>query len=606
MPYFRPSCVINFRIKFDEALTLGGAGPLDSVAARVAKPPVGNGALTPDPLILTAGSASYSGVTLRIPKSCSIEKPGYRTASRFSATFDFRDLPIDPRTVRAAAAEIYLGTISDQDFAGGFRGGGGRPSSVLTPSDANLQLVCVLDEWSVEHSGTGSIVKMSGRDLRGILIDVPVSAGLKGADQQFLDGLDLSQDIQQVVLQILKWNPYFEQVQVVVNPQDWPKGVIPSPGAEDLVPRHQKGARGKKKGGKATVPSSTQGDSLNFWDVIVRVCYLVGGIPYFQGNKLCIRPAMTVFDKLRGPIDPVANPTPFIGGQPRRFDELSKTAITPELRSRKLVFGRDVETMRFHRKFAGWRKPKVVRTIGLDQNKADGTNVGKIVVGIWPPEFDDRLKKAQDPKVTSRSPGNEKASTEVLTIPVSGVIDLERLTTIARSIYEELGRGEMGGMVATKNLASFGGGNADPDLLKLEPGDGVELLVDTRAVGIGAPLVNTYTDYERDAFEEQVKKIAERLGDENLARVIVATARGQVNELQRFFRVQNVNLEFDADSGVQINFDYENYVTVRAQRGETSPAAGVALAVSTPTKQPGNPSPTSTPPGSSLRSLNGR
>jgi hypothetical protein len=151
---------------------------------------------------------------------------------------------------------------------------------------------------------------------------------------------------------------------------------------------------------------------------------------------------------------------------------------------------------------------------------------------------------------------------EVLNVRVSGITDAGLLTQIAKSVFNEIGRGEMGGSVSTPNLASFGGDSSDPDLLSLSPGDGIELLVDTRAVRSGSPLISTFTESQRLSFDDQVKAVFKVLGNMTLARVIVATQRGQVTELQRFFLVQNVKYAW-SDKGIKIDFDYTNYVQAR-------------------------------------------
>ena len=578
MPVFRPSCVVNFKLKFDSALTVEKSPPKQTL--RSAKDaPAATKVKTSEPLIVAADDASdVSWVMARVPRTLSLELTGYRQAHKFSMSFAFRDMPIDPRTVQAASVEIHMGAVSDEDFAAGFRGkeSDGRYRSILqtrsadgSPNATTLKMVGIVDEWEVTQSKEGGEVTMSGRDLRGVLLDTPIGPG-DVKDTQLLDDIDWSKPINEVVAQILAFNVFFDGFKVVVNAADWPDGVLPSPGlSKGGVLRHRKGARGTKK----AAPAKPQGASsnLNFWDLIVRSCYLVGGIPYIRGTALCIRPSATVYDKLRGPIDPDRNPTPFAGGAARSTDAMSGDAITPGLRTRLLVYGRDTESVRINRKYQGWRKPKIIQCVAVD---LDTTGVSYLVQGLWPPQSEEEARK------TSRTAGKDAAKEEVLTIPVPGVKDEERLTVIARSIYEEIGRGELGGEVVTTNLASFGGDNADPDLLRLEPGDGVEFQVDTRAVRNGvAPLVSSYTDNWRRSFDEQVDEVMTKITDRNLARVIVATARGQVAELQSFFRVQNVKYAWDKDSGIKISFDFQNYVVARAQVEDAPSQLGSALSL---------------------------
>jgi hypothetical protein len=597
MATYRPSVVVNIKMKFDDRLTVADAPAPQTVQGRL-EAPLKQGVRVPQPLVTqqigVASGDQISWVLARIPKAGSFEMPGYRQAGKFNFTFDFRDLPIDPRTVRAAAIEIHAGTVSDSDFAAGMRGErhpSGTLKSVLetrvegAANSETLRMVCTVDEWQVEHSASSSEVTLSGRDLRGILLDTPIAPnGVK--PQQFWDSIDTSQDIQGVVTQVLQYNPLFDDIQVVVNPDDWPGGVLPSPGAKDLVPRHRKGAKGQRAGGRGSAPAESAGSNLNFWDVITQFCFLVGAIPYFQGTQLMLRPSMTVFDKLRGPIDPVRNPTPFKDGAVRGTDALSGQTISPPLRTRRFVYGRDISSLSFQRKFGGWKKPKRVRCVSIDSDSGK-VGVQKLVTGLWPP---DTAVKAH---TTGVSPGKDRAVSDFVNIPVPGVKDEKRLAEIAQAIYNEMGRSEIGGEIETVNMASFGGDASDPDLLRMQPGDGIELLVDTSATGVKNPNVSSFGDSNRRSYEEQVAEIVSRLGDQNLARVIVATARGQVAELQRFFRVETVKFNWSSESGLKIGCSFQNYVVSRAQEGATASNQPGEAVVQAAGGQKTNPNPRS-------------
>lgn len=584
-PTYRPSCVVNLRLRFEEeAINVSTPEPV-SVANMIAR-----GATTPrKPTTSPAFKASgdpESYLRSRVPKSGGFELPGYRQAGSFNLTFDFAQLPIDPRIVRACAVDIHTGSVSAEDFARGMLNvydKNGERVSVIRPntdSTADYASTCrfvgVVDEWKVTHGESGSTVELRGRDLRGILLDVPIDVG-GGSQKTLLESLDLSRPIDEIVSRILSFNPFFASIQVVVNPAEWPGGVVASPKSADIIPRVQRGAKGEAKGGQAS-----GGDKMAFWDLITKLCYFVGAVPYFKGVELRIRPSRTIYDQAVGDIDPIRNPTPFVGGIPRSFDEKTNASISPSLRWRRLVYGRDIASLSFDRKFAGWRKPNYIRCIGSLPTPEVQRSGGKVVGGAqsyqpvagWYPPLPDHvaskpktgfLNKKKTTEVTKVSPSNQIADNEVMTIPVPGVNDKTRLEEIARSIYEEIGRGELGGSVETPCLASFGGGNSDPDLLSLSPGDGVELRVDTRPATSGAPLVSTYTDSERFSVSAAVANLTKVLGgDDRLARAIVLSTRGQQKNLQRFFRVQTVKYSW-SDRGMKIAFDFQNYVVPRNQ-----------------------------------------
>lgn len=561
MPTFYPSCVVNFKIKFDESLHLQPEVEPRSVEDMTQTPPAaGSGSPQPQPLLTRRGAENVSFVLGRLPKSGSVTLPGYRQAAQFDFVFDFRDLPLDPRAVRSAAVEVHQGAVSGDAFARGMTRttrGGGRESVLQTrdaagnPNPETLIMVGVVDEWNVRHNASGSEVSLRGRDMRGILLDTPLSPNPRVKATQILSELDASKPINRIIEDLLAYNPLFGDFSVAVDANEWPNGVIPVLGDRAILPRSRRGARGNNTG-RITSPGG--GGSMNFWDVIVKLSYLVGAIPYFRGTQLVIRPSRSIYDQANAGSE--FNPTPFADGRPRTRDELTGAPIEPGLRFRRLVYGRDVLEVGFDRKMGGMQKPKVVRAVSVDTSSS-ARGQGRLVQGYWPP--------VEAPQGTRRhrvAPGAQVAQQDGINIPVAGVRDPARLTDIARAVYEEIGRGELGGSCTTKNLASFGGSNADSDLLRLKPGDGVEFLTDVRALTATSPLASSFTDHNRVSFEELVAQIKERIGDENLARVIAATSRGQIQELQRFFRVSSVHYTWSED-GVKIAFDFQNYVVAR-------------------------------------------
>ena len=560
-PIFRPSMVCNIRLVFDEALVVDTLPAPVSTDDMVRQPPTSQSSNGLSPLLVRAGVENTSFILGRVPLDASLSLPGYRQAGEFSCSFAFSDLPIDPRTVRAAAIEVHLGTVSDDDFRAGMNGvgsSGQRRSQLQTriagnkPNPETLKMLVMVDQWDVKHDGSSSKVSMKGRDPRGILIDTSISV-LPNASKKLLDSLDLSRPIDEVVAQILAFNPFFEQFPIVTNPNEWPDG-LPPVMDENIVPRHRKGAKGKIKGSRGNPPTAAMDTS--FWDMIVRFCFVVGAIPFFKGNELHIRPTRSLYQQQRSTGGP-NNPTPFRDGAPRSTDVQSRTPLEQPLKTRRLVYGRDVESLSFDRKFAGFHRPKTVRVVSTD-NSSTERGIKRTLVGVWPPQPDKKSKK------TKVAAGGKASAEETLTFPYPGIRDLNRLTIIAQALFEEIGRQEMGGSCSTNNLASFGGDNADPDLLRLSPGDAVEFQVDVRNAGARVPLVSPYVDNQRNGFEEQVAIINARLHDENLARVIVATTRGQIQGLQRTFRTKNIKYAWkDSGAALSISFDFENYVEVR-------------------------------------------
>lgn len=571
MSVYIPSWVINFTLTFDDRLTVSSEAPASQITATP-QGIVRQGSSTP--LVIQPDDDGKGGkekkkvvssILGRVPRSATLERPGTRQAGRWTASFDFVELPIDPRTVSDAAVEIHFGTLSQEDLASGMaeRSATEPRRSVIQTKNAErstsktMRMLGIVDEWVVKHSDSGSTVELSGRDLRGFLLDRSINPE-PGVGAQILDSLDLTKPITQVIMQLLSYERAFAGYTVITNPSDWPDGKEPVPGGLKAVPRHRKGAKGTRKSPGTKPPANLSGgggDSVKFWDVIVRLSYLVGGVPYVDNQgRIVVRPGKNIFNVLNDPIGP-SNPAPFKNGVERVFDAISDTPISPGLRLRKMVYGRDVIDLEFRRKLNGEAKPKVVRAYCWDPDS--GEKGGTMLYGLYPPRDESK------PVPTKRFAGKATPTEEIVNYRVPGIRSKEQLESIAESLFHQLGRDEVGGSIATKNLASFGGDNADPDLLNLEPGDPVELVIDVRSIGSGAPLVSSLTNYHRKSFDDAVTEVFNVLGNRTLSRVIVATARGQINELQRHFLVTNVRYTWDMDQGVKIDFDFTNYITAR-------------------------------------------
>lgn len=279
---FYPSCVVNFNMVFERRLMVREDGATNEA--------------------LRAEDNSGVFVMQRVPKKCSVELQGHVQAATFKLTFDYTELPVDPRTVAAASVEIHMGTVSKRDFSNGIQrtmnNQGWRRSQLVTRNERgeaiedNLVMVGVVDEWSVEHGENGSEVHLSGRDLRGILLDSPLvtprdrgqlqtgtqaRSGGRGRQPSrrkrrttILDRLNTTLDIVQLVTQILSEHDglmrFRQPILVETDLAWWPFGRIPSPGEASRVPRHRRGAGGG--GGAAGAGAS----GMNFWDVITRYC----------------------------------------------------------------------------------------------------------------------------------------------------------------------------------------------------------------------------------------------------------------------------------------------------------------------------------------------
>lgn len=574
---FYPSVVCNFILRFDESLTYQTntlpapdvqTGIVDAVSGIVNAVSAPLARVTKSLLFSSPTSSGLTRVLNRVPKTATIELPAYRTAGKFTLEIDWRELPIDPRLIRSAAVSIYVGSVSPSDFSSGMTAVDPLTRvrrSVLQTADASgqprtdlLAIHGIIDNWAITH-GDKSSIKMEGRDLRGVFLDSPINPDVVAK-------VDLRKDIINVVHDILLPHPASQMMTILWNPQDWPNLTPPSVADPEGLTRVRRGADGAGTSG-----GSQSGDKANFWDLVVNYCYLVGAVPFFRGKDLVIRPARSLFDQSKpSGQSPTAAQTnkaallhpgatigqtwdPVFGGSGVRYDDDGKPFYV-----RKFILGRNIKTLAFERKFTGVKSP-VIKLVSYDTSSTN-RGASKLLTAEYPPQT------AKDARVTGVSPSGSTSQTDVMTISVPGVRDQKQLNSMAKDLFEEIGRGETGGSCETGFLSTFKGDNSDPDVLRVRPGHAAEFVSDTRSLTSIAPAASSELALERMSFDDAARSIQRVLGsgDANLARAIVASSRSAVFSLLQTYRVANVNFQWSQSKGIETKFDFQNYFVPRA------------------------------------------
>lgn len=513
---------------------------------------------------LTFGTDAFTVIANRVPRKGTFTLPHPRSAPTFTMIFDYVEFPVDPRILRGVGVEIHLGAVPAEDFARGMAGEvdeDGRPLSILKTTDdivdpvtgrkhvnnGTLLFYGTCDTWDVEHAENGSTIIIEGREVRHILIDTKIVASQ-------VDKVNLNQPIDIVIADLIQTIQFENGLRLTTatDATEWPDGIVPAPGDADGLTRvrikaaSRSGAKtratlasgsdpGVQTGDKASARSNPEtGGKTSYWDLITNYCQLVGAMPYIVGSMLWVRPIHRIFDV----VDPQSKiPTPFAKGEPRLAgDEV--------LRVRRLVIGRDIRRIRTQRKFGGAAIVPTVQTISYDDR---AVGLQRLIFGQWPPKGSDAAES--------------KAEAELLRLPVWGVRSVERLTQIARGIYEEVGRGETGGSAETSVLASFGGDNGDPDLLRLRPLEPIEFVVDATALRSALPIVADVNELASLSFSEEVERLHQMIGDRAVARAMVGLSRGVVAEVIRYFQV--VGVTFEWDRGVRTSLAFQNYIIAR-------------------------------------------
>jgi hypothetical protein len=585
---FYPSLVVNLEIRFDEAAMGLNMNPktvqdLAKEVASWASPP-------------TDGLTEVLGI---VPRSASVEFPGYRSAGNFDFEIEYKDLPIDSRLFRAVGVEIHLGTIDPMKWAQGMTRDnfeGIRPSILDTRKNNGsinadtLLLTGNIDEISIEHSQNGSILKAKGRDQRGFLIDSPV-------DPRMLSKIKLGKSIDDVISQIINMHPiagsFLKNGKIKIQATDeWTQGV-PTVANNTSLTRVNLGAAGLTP----QVPSKGDVNDLKFWDLITQFCFLVGAVPYFVGPILLIRPAWSLYDYQGIGKYGTTLPTPFIDGKPRKIQTASGII---DQRVRLLGYGADISKLSFSRKLGGTKVP-TIEVVSIDTSSAK-KGAARVVTAQYPPKSglangatsmlaststsitsgsvgsektkvdEDQKKffglttlrpskasKAGSERATNVSPNGAAAQEEVLRFSIPGINDANQLLQIAKALHQEIGRQEITGSISTRNLCSFGGSNQDPDLLKLRVGEPIEIVTAVSRPGFQPPVVAEAIEHSSRSAAAEAAVLSTRLGSDTLAQAVV----NAMQHVQRSFRVKNIKFDWNHESGVGIDIDFENYVEIR-------------------------------------------
>jgi len=462
-----------------------------------------------------------------IPVTATLRMQGIRDGNKLSVELRYSDFPLDPRAIRSCAGEFYLGTVTAEDFRRGLAGasrpsgasgaeGSGEPLNVVpdTFTDSagkprtNLRFQGWVDDIETEFPDDDEpIVRLECSDNSRLLVDQPAPPALT---------IDGKKPLDEAIANYLANFPQFRGLAVEYRPVGTPPPVLGDALAKTAF-RPNLGPA--PKGG---------GDSkLTVWDYIVDVCGAVGHVAYFDGVTVIVQPPHTKYSNRYG----------------TRPDDPFTGRVLPSgrvLKNRLLVYGRNLAEMSVRRRFT-----KQVPT-NIEVRCYNGERK-KTLVARYPLKGD---------RVLRAPPGNA-TDEKWQVVRIQGVKDEKTLRLIAQTYYETQSRNEVQVRASTKNLASFGGGNADPDLLDLKPGDPVD-------VGIDRDMVFTVGEAE-DATVTDAERFLRRIG---YSREFAKTYSDAVNNigLPKTFRLRSMQIDWSNEEGVKLDLELINYIEIRADK----------------------------------------
>jgi hypothetical protein len=474
------------------------------------------------------------------PRSVQIERNGLRTADTCTVVINHSDAPFDPRLLRAAAIEVTLGIVDPADYARGVAGERRADGSLMSMVERSRTLsgplsrtanttrfVGWVDTWQLNFDSLdGDTITLECRDLSALFFDTPLTSG---------SGIDLTLPIDEGVRRFI--DAYNETRGMLVaygRPGQTDPGIAPTPA--EAAPAQ---ARTRRSGSRQRRTGDAQ---QNLWDHITEACARVGLVPVIYDYTLHIC-------------------------EPRTF-------YTSTDQPWRMVYGRNLSHLEFTRKLGGSKVPTIeVRCYQPD--------LGRTAWARWPnPEGAIRFGVfgINNPPATARRPNEPSVSghapTErIQTYLVTGVADGQTLLRVARNLFEQIGRQEIEGNLETADVTSVGSAAA-ADLLSLDNGDGVELLVsggpeNPDTTGMTAAQIQALSREARTEYLQSVgwgRAVAERF-----SQLQDATAN------QTIFRAQNVRLNYDVQEGFSAVVDFINFIEVRETAWAT-PQPGVPAA----------------------------
>ena len=484
--------------------------------------------------VLSDGSADGLTQVINgiIPRKFDWGQNGVRTADTLTAELRFVDFPIDPRCVRSAAIEFYLGTVTQQDYAQGMLGitrgdvqGAGTPNASeplnVVPDSyldengnrrTNLRFTGWVDKWKMHWSEEEPYVELSCRDNTQLFLNQVHPPRLN---------VSMKQPIDLAIATYLSNFPQFAGITIEYRGQ---------PG--DVVPQLDKILAGTAfRPHLGPPPAQGSGDDVVVWDYLTDIAGSIGHVIRLDGNAIVIQRAATMLS----------------GVASGRADDPYKGRYLPsgDYPNRTFVFGKNVKELEISRDFANKETKNVeVRC---------WSTKGRLLVARFP---------TKEARIPTSTPGDSRADNKWTIVRIQGIDDARVLQRIAEDVYHGRNRNEMEVTVKTKNLASFGGGNADPDILDLKAGDAIEILVDRAASGAIASGEVKLSSQEANA--SYLKKIGYS-DDFSRAYAKVYQDAG----FQRVFRVRELQVSGDWEDGVDFEIHGLNMIQAR---GDISPS----------------------------------
>jgi len=473
------------------------------------------------------------------PISCSVERNGTASCDTCTLVLDAADAPFDPRILRAAHVVVTIGVVSPDDYQAGMERGerrddGSLRSLVIGNPDGSIvggaRFVGYVDDISISYTDSGDTVTLECRDMSAVLRDTRCPEGLS------IDmSLPLDEGVQQFIT-AASASAAGVRVRYVGD------GAAPSPAGATQGPARGNQRRRGRRGARAQ-RGRRGGDQMSIWDHVTDVCRATGFIPLVDGFDIVITEARTLYSAQA---------------------------------ARRMVYGRNLSELSFSRRLQGAKVP-TIEVRGYDPA------IGRTRWARWPTRAGERssgVLGVDNPPEALRAnevpPSGSNPEESIRVMQVSGTSDPAILERVARNAFEQIGRQEIEGTFSTADAHSYDQPEELADLLSMNAGDPVELLVLSSVPPELADQGTNTTLAQLQAMTRNRRRdyLVARGWPERLASRFAALQ--EATEFQTVFRVQDVRLNWDRDSGLKLQAGFINYVVVREEPA-AEPEPGVIL-----------------------------
>jgi hypothetical protein len=515
----------------EAALTLGVTRYVIVFKSQTSAPPPGS------PQSVEKSSDGHTFVIgAVIPHDAKLGLNGFKEPDTLEFSLRFVDFPFDSRVFRSIAVEYYEGTVSQDDYTAGIQGQ--TRTTTRGQSVINEPLHVVPDTWTDANGVTRSNLRFQGfvDDVEGpeVVDDAISVVHFKCTDntrilqdQDLPPGLhfDATKPVDAATAQLLANFEQFAGFTVEYRPAVG-AGNIPVLGMvlSDTAITALGVPAGKGGGADQKAPS--------IWDYLTELMLDIGHSIRVEGTNIIIQRVRTATS---------SNFAPRIG------DPFKGQTWDGQLHPlRTFILGRNVKKVVPRRRFATANQNVEVRSYDPLHKKP--------LVARYPINQTKRLVHAM--------PGDGRTETKYRVIPVPGVKDQATLQDIAQHYYEGLNRAELGVSITTRDLASYGGTNADPDVLDLLAGDHVNYLIEKFDAATD-PRNTSLAQLENVTLQSSLAKThLEDLGYDSDFALAYSSAYAS-ESCPTLYVVRAVGHHWDVDQGLSIEIDVVNAIIAR-------------------------------------------